>query len=109
MSSEPLLVLIVAVLMDGAQRTESSARPRNVRCVVDAAPVAERIIRFRVRTILTVLGLVIAVWGLLNVISVARQVVVWFFIALFLALAINPLVELLQRHGLRRRGLASAT
>jgi predicted PurR-regulated permease PerM len=71
--------------------------------------VVERIIRFRVRTILTVLGLVIVVWALLNVISVARQVVVWFFIALFLALAINPLVELLQRRGLRRRGLASAT
>ena len=29
---------------------------------------------------------------------------VWFFIALFLALAINPLVEWLQAHGIRRRG-----
>jgi Predicted permease len=70
--------------------------------------VAERIIRFRVRTILTVLGLVILVWGLIHVVSVARQVVVWFFVALFLALAINPLVEWLQRHGIRRRGLSSA-
>jgi predicted PurR-regulated permease PerM len=70
--------------------------------------VVERIIRFRVRTILTVLGLVVAVWALLHVISVARQVIVWFFIALFLALAINPLVEMLQRHGIPRRGLASA-
>ena len=69
---------------------------------------AERIIRFRVRTILTVLGLAVAVWALLHVITVTRQVLVWFFIALFLALAINPLVELLQRHGIPRRGLASA-
>jgi predicted PurR-regulated permease PerM len=72
------------------------------------ASVVERIIRFRVRTILTVLGLVVAVWVLLHVISVARQVIVWFFIALFLALAINPLVEMLQRHGIPKRGLASA-
>jgi predicted PurR-regulated permease PerM len=73
------------------------------------ARVAERIVRFRVRTILTVLGLVIVVWGLLHVVVLARQVVVWFFVALFLAVAINPLVEWLQRHGIRRRGLASAT
>jgi predicted PurR-regulated permease PerM len=73
------------------------------------ASVVERIIRFRVSTILTVLGLVIAIWALLHVISVARQVLVWFFIALFLALAINPLVGTLQRHGIPRRGLASAS
>jgi predicted PurR-regulated permease PerM len=71
--------------------------------------VAERIIRFRVRTILTVLALVIVVWGLIHVVSLARQVIVWFFVALFLALAINPLVEWLQRIGIRKRGLASAT
>jgi predicted PurR-regulated permease PerM len=69
--------------------------------------VAERIIRFRVRTILTVLALVILVWGLLHVILVARQVIVWFLVALFLALAINPFVDWLQRHGIRGRGLAS--
>ncbi len=68
----------------------------------------ERIIRFRVRTILTVLGLALAVWLLLHVISVVRHVLVWFFVALFLALAINPLVELLQRRGIKSRGLASA-
>jgi predicted PurR-regulated permease PerM len=71
------------------------------------APVVERVIRFRVRTVLAVLGLIIAVWALLHIISIARHVVVWFLIALFLALAINPLVELLQRRGLRRRGLAA--
>jgi len=70
--------------------------------------VAERVVRFRVRTILAVLGLVIAVWALLHIVSIARHVIVWFFIALFLALAINPLVELLQRRGIRRRGLAAS-
>ena len=67
----------------------------------------ERVIRFRVRTVLAVLGLVIAVWALLRIVAIARHVVVWFLIALFLALAINPLVEVLQRRGIRRRGLAA--
>jgi predicted PurR-regulated permease PerM len=69
--------------------------------------VIERIVRFRVRTILSILGLVIAVWALLRIISIARHIIVWFLIALFLALAINPLVEWLQRRGVRSRGLAS--
>jgi predicted PurR-regulated permease PerM len=71
--------------------------------------VLERIVRFRVRTILSILGLVLVVWALIRVISIARTVLVWFLIALFLALAINPLVEWLQRRGIKRRGLAVAT
>jgi predicted PurR-regulated permease PerM len=69
--------------------------------------VAERIVRFRVRTVLSVLGLIIAVWALLHVISIARHVIVWVLIAVFLAMAINPLVEWLQRRGIKGRGLAS--
>jgi predicted PurR-regulated permease PerM len=69
--------------------------------------VAERVIRFRVRTILAVFGLAIGVWALLHVVSVARHVLVWIIIAVFLALAINPLVEWLQRRGVHRRGLAT--
>jgi predicted PurR-regulated permease PerM len=69
---------------------------------------AERVVRFRVRTVLAVLGLVIAVWVLLRLIAIARHLVIWFLVALFLALAINPLVELLQRRGIHRRGLAAA-
>ena len=42
----------------------------------------------------------------LQIVIIAGQVIVWIFIALFLALAINPLVEWLQRRGVRRRGLA---
>lgn len=67
----------------------------------------ERVIRFRVRTVLAVFGLAIVVWALLHLVSVARHVLVWIVISVFLALAINPLVELLQRRGLRRRSLAA--
>ena len=70
-------------------------------------PVAERVVRFRVRTILGILGLVLAVWVLLRIVAIARHVLVWVLVALFLALAINPLVELLQRRGVHRRGLAA--
>jgi predicted PurR-regulated permease PerM len=68
---------------------------------------SERIIRFRVRTVLAVLGLIIAVWALLHIISVARHVLVWVAVSLFLALALNPLVEWLQHRGIRSRGLAA--
>jgi predicted PurR-regulated permease PerM len=68
---------------------------------------AERIVHFRVRTVLAVLGLIISVWALLHIISIARHVIVWILIAIFLAMAINPLVELLQRRGVRGRGFAS--
>ena len=66
----------------------------------------QRWLRLRARTVLQVIGLLIAVWALLHVLSLAQDVIVWAFVALFLALAINPLVELLQRRLLRRRGLA---
>jgi predicted PurR-regulated permease PerM len=67
----------------------------------------ERVVRFPVRTILAVLGLIVAVWVLLHVIVVARSVIVYILIAIFLALAINPLVGLLMRRGVRSRGVAS--
>ncbi|HEX7311972.1 MAG TPA: AI-2E family transporter [Gaiellaceae bacterium] len=68
----------------------------------------ERVIRFRVRTILAIFGLAIAVWSLLHLVSVAQHVLVWIVIAVFLALAINPLVEVFERRGLRRGLAASA-
>jgi predicted PurR-regulated permease PerM len=67
----------------------------------------ERLVRFPVKTILTVLGLIVAVWALLHVIVNARSVIVYVLIAIFLTLAINPLVALLMRRGVRSRGLAS--
>jgi predicted PurR-regulated permease PerM len=68
----------------------------------------ERVVTFRPRTVLTVLGLILAVAVVLEVIWISRQVITWMLVALFLTLAINPLVELLQRHGVRRRGGAVA-
>ena len=65
--------------------------------------IQERWVRFPVRTVLAVLGLVIAVWAVLHIVSIARHVLVWILIALFLALALNPAVEWLQRRGVRRR------
>jgi predicted PurR-regulated permease PerM len=70
--------------------------------------VPERLVRFPVRTILTVLGTIIAVAVVLEVIWISRHVITWILISLFLALAMNPAVEFFQRHGIRRRGNASA-
>ncbi len=68
-----------------------------------------RIVRFRARTILAVLGIVLAVIALLQVVWLARQVLTWMLIAVFFALALDPLVNLLMRRGIRRRGLAIGT
>jgi predicted PurR-regulated permease PerM len=73
------------------------------------APVLEeRIIRFRPRTILIVIGIAIAIFVLLQIIWNARQVLTWIVIAAFLALALNPLVDFIQARGVRRRAFASA-
>src|SRR5256714_9922790 len=69
--------------------------------------VQERLVRFRASTILAILGMVIAVAILLETIWIARQVLTWILIALFLALALNPAVDWFQRHGVKRRGLAA--
>jgi predicted PurR-regulated permease PerM len=42
------------------------------------------------------------------VIWIARHVLTWILISLFLALALNPAVEWLQRHGVKGRGRAAA-
>jgi predicted PurR-regulated permease PerM len=68
----------------------------------------ERVIRVRSRTVVGVLAIVVGFTVLLWLVWEARQVLTWVLIALFLALAINPLVEWLQRRGIRRRGLAAA-
>jgi len=73
----------------------------------DLRVTVERIVHFRPRTIFAVLGIMIAVGVVLYVLWVARHVLSWLLISLFLALALNPAVEWLQRHGVRRRGLAS--
>ncbi len=66
----------------------------------------ERVIQFKPRTVFAVIGIVIAVFVLVNLLWMAREVLTWIVIALFLAVALNPLVEWLIAHGIRRRGVA---
>ena len=68
----------------------------------------ERLVSFRPRTVLTVVFVVLAVAAALEVIWISRQVVTWVFVALFLALALNPAVEWLLQRGIKRRGVAVA-
>jgi predicted PurR-regulated permease PerM len=68
----------------------------------------ERVVSFRPRTVLTVVGLLLGIAIALWVVWIARQVIVWMLVSVFLALALNPAVEALQRRGLTRRGAAAA-
>src|SRR6266487_3000133 len=68
----------------------------------------ERTVDLRPRTILRVLLLVIAVGVTLEVIWIARHVLAWVVIALFLALALDPLVAWIERRGKLARGPAIA-
>ena len=57
----------------------------------------ERVIDLRPRTVLRVLLIVIAVAVTLEVIWIARHIIAWVVISLFLALALNPLVGWIER------------
>jgi hypothetical protein len=50
----------------------------------------DRIVHFRPRTIFGILGILLAVAVVLYVVWVARHVLSWLLIALFIALALNP-------------------
>jgi predicted PurR-regulated permease PerM len=69
----------------------------------------ERVVSFRPRTIFSILGIILVVSVFLWVVWVARHVLSWLLIALFLALALNPAVERLQRRGLGRGTASGAT
>jgi predicted PurR-regulated permease PerM len=68
---------------------------------------SERVISFRPRTILTVALLLVGVAIVLWVVWVSRRVLIWTFVSIFLAIALSPAVDALQRRGLRRRGAAA--
>lgn len=70
-----------------------------------AAP--ERTLLVRPRTVLAVLGITLLVAVVLWVAWQTRGVIGWILIATFLAMALNPAVELVQRRGLAR-GWAAA-
>jgi predicted PurR-regulated permease PerM len=69
-------------------------------------PAPERVVDFRPKTIFRTLLIVILVAVALEVLWISRQVVTWFVISLFLALALNPLVNWIQRRTRAKRGLS---
>ena len=66
----------------------------------------ERIVYFRPRAILIVLGIILSATAIVAFLFLAWHVITWILIALFLSLALNPAVEFFERRGLRR-GVAS--
>ena len=72
------------------------------------SPTTERVVYIRPRTILQVLGIVLATIAILAFVFLAWHIITWILVAVFLALALNPAVEKFERRGMRR-GIASAT
>ncbi len=66
----------------------------------------ERLVHFRARTVFIVIGILVGTGVTLKLLWISRHVLAWVFIALFLALALNPAVDALERR-LKRRGLAT--
>jgi len=70
--------------------------------------VVERVIRFSPRSVLLVIGLVLATLLALRLLAATRDLIVWLLVAIFFAMALNPAVERLQRRWVKRRGAAVA-
>ncbi len=68
----------------------------------------ERLVSFRARSILAVLGIVVAFAIALQALWVTRDVIIWALVAVFLAMALNPAVDFIQRRGVGRRSIAVA-
>src|SRR4051812_50037095 len=68
----------------------------------------ERVVSFRPRTIVTAAALLVAVGVVLWVVWVARRVLVWTAVSAFLAVALSPAVDAIQRRGVHRRGGGAA-
>ena len=89
---------------EGHERKATVRRPRNAASVQAER---ERLVHFRARTVLLVVGILVSVGITLKVLWISRHVLAWVFIALFLALALNPAVDWLERRFGGRRGLAT--
>jgi predicted PurR-regulated permease PerM len=70
------------------------------------APTPERVIDLRPRTVLRTILISLGVALVLIMVWTARHVVAWIVIALFLALALDPLVSTIERRTRLGRGLA---
>jgi predicted PurR-regulated permease PerM len=67
----------------------------------------QRVVSFRPRTVVTVAALLVGVAIVLWIVWVSRRVLIWTFVSAFLAVALSPAVDGLQRRGVHRRGLAA--
>jgi predicted PurR-regulated permease PerM len=67
----------------------------------------ERLVYFRPRAVLVVLGIFLSTAAVITFLYLAWHVITWILIALFLSLALNPAVEAFERRGMKR-GWASA-
>jgi predicted PurR-regulated permease PerM len=72
----------------------------------ERAAYPDRIVHFRPRTIFAILGILVALGVVLWLLWLSRHVLTWVVISLFLAMALNPAVEWLLAHGVKRRGSA---
>jgi predicted PurR-regulated permease PerM len=68
--------------------------------------IPERVVRLRARTVLGVLGIILAAAVLVEIVLISRRVLIWVLISVFVALALNPAVDWLQQRGVKRRALA---
>jgi predicted PurR-regulated permease PerM len=68
----------------------------------------ERYVHFRPKTVLVVIGILVAAFVTIKILWISRHVLSWIFIALFLTLALNPAVDRLERR-IKRRGIATGT
>ena len=64
----------------------------------------ERLVDLRAATVIRTLAIIIAAALAVEIIWIARQVISWIVIALFLALALDPLVGLFERRAKLARG-----
>jgi len=62
----------------------------------------ERLVSFRPRAVLVVLGIILSAVAIIAFLLLAWRVITWILIALFLSLALNPAVEYFERRGLGR-------
>jgi predicted PurR-regulated permease PerM len=90
----------------GATVTTSGATAMLLPVTPDRTGAPERVVDLRPRTIFRVLLIVLAVAIALEVIWIARHVLAWVLIAVFLALALDPLVGAIERRTKLKRGAA---
>ncbi|HET6695519.1 MAG TPA: AI-2E family transporter [Gaiellaceae bacterium] len=70
--------------------------------MVEERHVEERLVSFRPRAILVVLGIILTATAIITFLFLAWHIITWILIALFLSLALNPAVEFFEHRGLRR-------